>query len=118
MLNVTAQVAQDFNEILEDIGETVTVTRPTKTTSNVGLDESISYGSNVSVRGVFQLTEVRYLYAREGVIEMGDAVFYAFSVNSLAKDARVVRNNETYQTERVIPRYGVDMCILYKQKRD
>lgn len=113
MLNVTAQVAEDFNEILEDIGESVTVERPTKTLSNVGLDESLSYATGVQVKGVFQFTDKRYLYDKEGIVELGDAVFYTFSNNSVAMDARVTRNNATYKVEKAIPRYGVDMCVLY-----
>ena len=115
-MDVTAQVANDFSEILEDIGEPVILHRPTKTVSNVELDESITYAAGVTVVGVFQHTETVYLYEKEGIMEMGDATFTTWSNNSVAKDALIVRNNATYKTEKVIPRYGVDKCTLYKQE--
>ena len=114
MLNISSEVLSDFNEILEDIGEDVIVYRPTKTLSNVGLDEEVAYGSAINMRVVFQLTDVKYIYDREGIIEMGDATVYSLTTNSLENDTKVVRNNSTYKIGRVVPREGLDMCVLYR----
>ena len=114
MINLSSEVISDFKEILVDIGENVTIYRPTKTLSNVGLDAEITYGSAETIKVVFQLTDAKYIYGKEGIVETGDASVYSLTTDALTKDTKAVRNNATYKIGSIIPREGLDMCVLYK----
>lgn len=116
MINLSSEVISDFKEILEDIGENVTIYRPTKTLSNVGLDAEVSYGSAETIRVVFQLNTLKDFHDKEVVFKMGEATTFALSTNSLTGGTKVVRDNSTYNISEVIPREGVDMCPTYKQR--
>ena len=112
--NLDQVVFDDFENIIADIGVNVTLARYTKTLSNIVGDEDVStgYAAGVTIKGVFQLNERMYEFSKEGIVEQGDAAFYARSADSVDKDDKITYDSKTYIITKKTKRNNVALCTL------
>lgn len=100
----------DFTQILADFTRTVSYKVVTKTTDGLG-NETSSYATASNVGVVFFKEDTRYLFDKEGLLQVGDAyVLVATSVGIKRYDQFTV-DGFTYYIESVIRRViaGVSM---------
>lgn len=107
-------IASDFQSIIDEIGTDVTLNRFTQVNSNITGEEDVdnSYGSNVTIRGVFQLNERTHSLDREGIFEGADAVLYCKPADNVQKDDKITFESRIYLVRSKTKRNSVDMCPL------
>jgi len=105
---------KDFSDILEDIGEDVTLYRSTKTISNVSGGETISFGSAETIKGIFQINTNEFVYSKEGIVQMGDATLWVYSSHSINDEDKITYNSVDYIVHKKLSRFNVDQLILYR----
>lgn len=112
-------VAGDFTQIANDMSASLTYYVSTKTTDPQTGAETETYAASTTKSLVFFTEENRYIFDKEGLLEVGDAYcLAATSVGIKRYDKVVGPDGKTYIIENVIRRYvtGVammDYAILY-----
>lgn len=108
----------DFNAILNDLKRTVSWYDATKTISPMNGVETVTYASAVSKEVVFFRNDNKYIFDKEGIVEVGDAYIMAPTTMNFAREDKVTIDGETYIIQKIIRRHMADVqlfdyCILY-----
>lgn len=86
----------DFTQILNDFGVSVTYKTGTKTTSAITGTEKFSYVDSTITAIVFKERQ-RFTFDPEGILENGDAYIMVPTTQAMNKGDRVVFDGETYE---------------------
>lgn len=107
-------IAADFQIIIDDIGTFVTLNRFTQVNSNITGEEDIDngYGSNVSIKAVFELNTRSHDLQREGIFEGANAALYSKPSDNVRKDDKITFDGKTYLVRSKTKRNSVDFCLL------
>jgi len=115
-LDLSNTIKKDFAGIIDEIGESITLNRATKTTSNLTGDRTVSFGSDVIINAAFQINSKQYVYGKEGLLEIGDASLYSRTTDSVSRNDKIVYNSIDYIVKTVLSRFGVDQCVLFRRE--
>ena len=118
-INLDAMTQRDLNGIIRDVGEPVWFFRATRSTTNTGGDETITYASKRKETVVMQFNNEKFDFTREGLIRTPELAMYSRS--SLAPVRRDVvvptRNNRSYTVQKTTIRNKVAMSELSEMNR-
>ena len=113
-------VSGDFSQILSDFGRSVTYQVVTRTQNATTGHEITSYATGSSQTVVFFLEENRYIWEKEGLLQVGDAYIIAPTSLGIARYDRVTVDSQSYLIENVIRRVVLqttmcDYAVLFKE---
>jgi len=116
----TGVVTGDFAQILADMGRTVSWLKVTKTTDAITGTESTSFAAGVDKTVVYFKEDCRYLWDKEGLIQVADA-YVLFTPGTISRYDQILVDGFTYYVEEVIQRFVlgvsmVDFCRLFLVK--
>jgi len=97
----------DFVQILADFTRTVSYQVVTKTTDSLTGDETSAFGVASPQGVVFLMEENRYLFDKEGLLEVGDAYIMAPLSLGIKRYDQFSVDGRSFYVKNVIPRYVV-----------
>ena len=100
---------EDFDQILNDLKRTVSYQEVTKTVDPQTGDEILVYGSAADKSVVFFLEENRYLFDKEGLVEVGDAYIMTDTDFEPQRMDKYSIDGFTYLVKNVTKRYVSDV---------
>jgi hypothetical protein len=101
----TGVKADDFSQILADFTRTVSYKVVTKTTNDLTGDETSSYAASSNVNLVFFKEDCRYIFDKEGLLQVGDAYVMAPITTGIKRYDQFTVDGFTYYIENIIKRY-------------
>jgi len=102
----------DFAQIMNDMQRTVSYKVVTKTTDPITGDETSTFGSAANQSVVFFKEDIRYLFDKEGLLQVGDAYILAPTTLGIKRYDQFTIEGETYYIEKVINRYVLQTFTL------
>lgn len=97
-------VASDFTQILTDFGRVVSYKVVTKTTDPITGSETSTYASASNVTCIFFLEQNRYIWDKDGLLEVGDAYIIAAPAVGIKRYDQLTVDGNTYYIENVTRR--------------
>lgn len=94
----------DFTAIHADLKRTVTYQVVTKTLTSFNADEKTAYAAGVSKDVIFFNQDKRYIFDKEGLIELGDAYIMAPTSEGIKRFDQFSIGGEKYYVKSVIRR--------------
>jgi len=115
----TGVSTNDFTQILTDFTRTVSYKVVTKTTDAMSGVETSSFGAAANQSVIFFKEENRFLFDKEGLLEVGDAYILAPLAIGIKRYDQFTIDGETFYIENVTNRYvtGTEMFdygVCYK----
>ena len=106
--------AQDFVDILADMGRVVSYKVVTKTTDPMTGTETTTFAAASNKTVVFFLEKNKYIWDKEGLLEAGDAYIMALPATGIKRYDQFSVDGNTYYIENVTERHvlGVAMCTF------
>ena len=94
----------DFSQIMTDFKRTLSYFSVSKVVDPVSGDSNMTYASATNVDMVFLLEENRYLFNKEGFIEVGDAYIIAPTTVTINEYDKFTVDGRTYIVKNTFPR--------------
>lgn len=94
----------DFTQIMNDLKRSVSYQVATKTLDSFNADETDSYASAVAKDVVFFNESLRFIFDKEGVLELGDAYIMAPTSEGIKRYDKFTIGGEGYYLKSVIKR--------------
>ena len=94
----------DFNQIASDFNRVVSYKVVTKTTDPMTGSEITSYATAVDKSVIFFLEENRFLFDKEGLVEVGDAYILASITTGIKRYDQFTIDGQTYYVNNVVRR--------------
>ena len=118
-INMDRMTKTDLNNILKDVGESVWFYRATRTTSNIGADEDVSFADKKKQIVVMQFSDENFNFTREGLVRTPEvSMFCRSSLNPARRDVVVpTRNNRSYGVQKTSIRNSVAISELMELGR-
>jgi len=107
----TGIVADDFSQILSDMGRVVSYQVVTKTTDGMSGTESSSYGTASDKTVVFFREDTRYIWDKEGLLQVGDAYIIAPTSIGVKRGDEFTIDSIKYFIESVIRRHVTSVSM-------
>lgn len=112
-------VASDFTQILTDFGRSVSYQVVTKTTDPITGSEVSSFASAAAQTVIFFLEENRYIWDKEGLLQVGDAYVIATPSLGIKRYDQLAVDGVSYYIENVTRRLVLqttmsDYATLFK----
>lgn len=85
-----------FTQILSDLGRTVSYSAVTITEDGYGNRET-TYAAGTDKTWIFLKRNQRYLFDKEGLVELGDAYIMIPNTDSISVFDRITMDGETYE---------------------
>jgi len=109
----------DFTQILADLGRTVSYKVMTKTKDPTHGSETTTFAAASDQIVIFFLQENRYVWDKEGLLEVGDAYIIAPIALGIKRYDQVTVDGQTYYIENVTRRAVLqttmcDYAVLFK----
>jgi len=105
-----------YELMIDGFGKTVSRTPVTKTTSNIGGDETLTDGSAANITGAFFRKTDSWAQDKEGLFQGADAVLLVKSDVTVNKDDKLTYDSEDYRVDSVITR-RLGTTVFYKMAR-
>jgi hypothetical protein len=101
----------DFTQILSDFTRTVSYKVVTITNDQITGDETTTFASASDTSVVFFKTDSRFMFDKEGLMEVGDAYIMVPLSKGIKRYDQFTIDGDTYYIDNVINRYvlGVEM---------
>lgn len=108
----TGVVVGDFTQIIGDYGRTVSYKVVTKTTDAITGTETSTFAAASDQTVIFFLEETRYIWDKEGLLQVGDAYIIAPTTSGIKRYDQFTIDSQTYYIENVTKRHvlGTAMC--------
>jgi hypothetical protein len=115
----TGVVSDDFDQILTDMGRTISYKVVTRSTNPETGEETTAFATATDQTVVFFLQENRYVWDKEGLLEVGDAYIIANTDLGIKRYDQVTVDDQTYYIENITRRHVVgtlmqDYGVLFK----
>lgn len=116
---ITGVSSDDFDQILSDMGVTLSYKVVTESEDSMTGEQTTSYATATSVTAVFFLQENRYVWDKEGFLEVGDAYIIASTDTGIQKNDQFTYAGQTYYIKNitrreVVGQTMVDYAVCYK----
>ena len=110
---------RDFQEILADFKRTVSYQVMSKTIDPMTGDEATTFATGTNKDVIFFLEDNRYLFDKEGLVQVGDAYIMAELTLGIKRYDRVTVDGASYYIENVTRRHILntamfDYAVLFK----
>jgi len=102
----------DFTQILTDFSRTLSYEVSTKTTNQLTGDETQTFAAASNKSLIFFKEENRFLFDKEGLVEVGDAYIMAATTTGIKRYDKFTIDGETFYVHNVIPRRMVGTYML------
>jgi hypothetical protein len=102
----------DFAQILSDFGRTLSYKVVTKTTDGMTGDETSTYASASNITAVFFKNDTRYLFDKEGLLQVGDAYIIAATTSGIKRYDQFTIDSITYYVESVVRRVVLGTTMM------
>lgn len=99
--------------MLDNFSKSLTYTPVTKTTDNVSSNETLTDGTDVTIKGAFFKKEDGYTYGKFGKLGNADAVILVKTNVTLNVDSKITYSSEVFRIEKVETRY-IGPTAFYK----
>lgn len=99
----TGVSTNDFAQIAADFNRTLSYQVVTKTTDNAGVETS-TYATASNVSAVFFLNDQKYLFDKDGLVEVGDAYIMAPTTTGIKRYDKFSVDGETFIIETIVRR--------------
>ena len=108
----------DWTQILNDLGRSITYYSVTKTVNNLG-EETTTMASPTTITAVFLLHNNKFNFDKFGVVEVGDAYMFSPLATNVKRYDKITIDGESYYIDNITRRYiaGIamyDSCTLFK----
>lgn len=94
----------DFTQIFNDFKRSVTYKVVTKTVDGMTGQETTSYATPAAVNLIFFLEENRFIFDKEGLLQVGDAYIMAPTTTGIKRYDQFTIDSQTYFIENVTRR--------------
>lgn len=94
----------DFTQILADYGRTISYKVVTKTTDGMTGDETSTFAAASNQTVVFFLEENRYIWDKDGLLQVGDAYIIAPTSIGIKRYDQFTIDSQTFYIENVTRR--------------
>ena len=102
----------DFDQIFEDFKRTVSYKVMTKTTDSMTGDETTTFAAASNVDLVFFREDTRYMFDKEGLLEVGDGYLMAKLTTGIKRYDQFTIDSKTYYIENVTRRYVAGVAMM------
>ncbi len=105
---------EDFTEILDDIGQSVTIRSKSRTVS----DGAVTAVTNTDLTTTAVVQEVSYkekIFLQMGVVEIGDIMFFFGPSTVITQYDQIIWNATLYRVRKILMPPRIDGTLLYKQ---
>jgi hypothetical protein len=109
---MTGVSSTDFDQIYNDFYRTVSYEVVTKTEDPVTDSEILTYAAASNVNVVFFVEDNKYLFDKEGLLEVGDAYIMAKTSVGIKRYDRFTLGNRRYLVKNVINRYVLNTAMM------
>ena len=106
-------VAADFTQILSDFGRTLSYKVVTRTQNAMTGEETTTFADAASVTAIFFLEENRYIWDKEGLLEVGDAYILAAPATAIKRYDQFTIDGDTYYIETVLVRTILTTAMVH-----
>ena len=106
---------EDFTQILEDLGQSITIRTFARTISSDGA-VTVATPTNTTTTAVVQ--EVSYkekIYLQMGLVDIGDIMFFVGPSTSVTIYDQIIWNATTYKIRKILMPPRIGGTLLYKQ---
>jgi hypothetical protein len=107
----TGVTSGDFDQIHSDFARTVSYQVVTKTINPTTGDETSSYSTSSNVDAIFFLQDKKYIFDKEGLLEVGDAYLIAKTSVGIKRYDKFTIDTQTYIIENVIRRHVTSVAM-------
>ena len=112
-------VVGDFTQILSDMGRSVQYSVVTKTTDALTGSETTTFAGASAQTVIFFLEENRYIWDKEGLLQVGDAYIIAPTSLGIKRYDQFTVDSQTYYVENTIRRLVLgttmaDFAVCFK----
>ena len=94
----------DFTEILSDMGTTLSYKICTRTQDAMTGEETTTFATASNVTAIFFLNDTRYVWDKEGLLEVGDAYIIAPTSTGIKRYDQFTVGGDTFYIENVTRR--------------
>jgi len=108
----TGVSTDDFNQVLADFTRALSYQVVTITRSSIGGNETTTYATASTKNYVFFLEENRYLFDKEGLVEVGDAYILAPTADAIKRYDKFTVDSKTFIVDNVIRRTVAGTAML------
>ena len=112
MSGETGVTTNDFTQIATDFNRVVSYSVVTKTTDPLTGTELSSYATAGNVSLVFFLEENRYIFDKEGLLEVGDAYVMAPTTTGIKRYDRFTVDGDQYYIETIVRRTVAGVAMM------
>jgi hypothetical protein len=107
----TGVSSSDFAQILSDFSRTLSYQVVTKTTDGTG-NETDTFATASNVSAVFFLEENRFIFDKQGLVEVGDAYILCATTVGIKRYDRFTISGEAFYIQNVIHRFVLGTAML------
>ena len=93
-----------FDNLLKDLGVSITRTPVTKTTDTLTGDETLTDGSTETFTGYIIRKIQNYKLEKLGLVEVGDGLLVTKAAQTLTKDDKIAYDGITYRIDNIVNR--------------
>ena len=116
MVNLNTGVNfQDFANVIDSVGDTVTLTPNTKTTSNISGNEKLTEGTPITFTAYIVRKNRPWFLDKAGLLEGGDAVMNVKGTQAIKKDDEITWQGVPYRVQDVLDRDQIGGNKAYKR---
>ena len=115
----TGVSVDDFQQILADMGRTVSYKVVTRSQDSITGSETTTFAAAVDVTAIFFLNENKYIWDKEGLVAVGDAYLIVPITFGAKRYDQVTIDGESYYVDNTRNRYVLTVgmqtyCTLFK----
>jgi hypothetical protein len=108
----TGVSSSDFTQILNDFTRTVSYKVVTKTTDGMSGDETTTFATASDKGVVFFKEDTRYLFDKEGLLQVGDAYIIAPTSMGIKRYDQFTIDSTTYYIDSVVRRHVLATAMM------
>jgi hypothetical protein len=108
----TGVSTNDFTQIYNDFSRVLSYKVVTKTTDPTSGSETSSFATAVDKTMIFFKEDCRYLFDKEGLLQVGDAYVMAPTATGIKRYDQFTIDGQTYYIENVIRRYVAGVAMM------
>ncbi len=108
---------EDFVEILDQIGQSITIRAITRTIDANGNITAVSTADTATTAVVQEVSYKEKIFLQAGLVDIGDIMFFVGPTTAVTIYDQIIWNVTTYKIRKVLlpPRIGGFSGLLYKQ---
>ena len=108
---------EDFVEILDQIGQSITIRAITRTINSDGYVTATSTADTATTAVVQEVSYKEKIFLQMGIVDIGDIMFFVSPSTTVETYDNIVWNTDTYKIRKILfPRELADSVDYYTSK--